>query len=97
MNKYIILHGNVIYKIENAKYSTTATHRVFKKDNKVVLSIPLSSVFIKDDEGVTAQIINNLTTGTGTNPPDKKTTVVQSDDNFAEGVVVGAVTGAILF
>lgn len=97
MSKYTILHGNVIYKVENVAYTASATHRVFKKNNLTVLSVPLSSVLIKDGEGITAQIVSNLTTGTGTNPPDSKTTVVQSDDNFAEGVVVGAVAGAVLF
>jgi len=98
MSKYTILHGNVVYKVENVtSYMTTDTNRVFKKGTTTVLSVPLSSVLVKDEEGVTARIVGNLITGTGINPPDSKTTVVQSDDTFAEGVVVGAVAGAILF
>lgn len=95
MRKYTILHGNVVYKVESVTYLTTGTDRVFKRGNTTVLSVPLSSILIKDEEGVTARIVGNLTTGTGINPPDSKTTVVQSNDNFAEGV--GAVAGAILF
>lgn len=97
MNKYIVIHGNVVYKVENVEYETNETHRRFYKEGKLVLSVPVSSVLIKDGQGVTVQIINGLTTGVGVNPPNINNTVVNSEDNFTEGLLVGGIVGAVLF
>lgn len=97
MNNYIIIHGNVVYKVENVDYISTETHRRFTKEGKIVLSVPLSSVLVMDGKGVTAQIVNGLTTGVGVNPPNINKTVVNSEDNFTEGLLVGGIIGAVLF
>ena len=97
MNNYIIIHGNVVYKVENVDYISTETHRRFTKEGKIVLSVPLSSVLVMDGKGVTAQIVNGLTTGVGVNPPNINKTVVNSEDNFTEGLLVGGILGAVLF
>jgi hypothetical protein len=97
MNNYIIIHGNVVYKVENVDYISTETHRRFTKEGKIVLSVPLSSVLVMDGKGVTAQIVNGLTTGVGVNPPNINKTVVNSEDNFTEGLLVGGIIGAALF
>ena len=103
MANYTIIYGNVIYKIENVNYNSNDSHRVFKRNGDVILSVPLSSILIKDGDGVKAQIINGLNTGVGfassnNNINNNDTTVVQqSDDNFVEGMIVGGVIGSILF
>lgn len=97
MNTYIVIHGNVVYKVENVEYKSTDTHRIFKRNEETVLSVPLSSVLVKDGGAVTAKIINGLTTGAGFNSPDTKTTIVHSEDNFMEGMVFGGIMGAALF
>ena len=96
-DSYIVIYGNVIYKVENVEYNTTDRYRVCKRDGKSVLSLPLSSVLVRDGKGVTAQIVNGLTSGVEVNSSDKKTTVVGSEDNFVEGAVVGSIVGALLF
>jgi hypothetical protein len=50
-----------------------------------------------DGKGVTAQVVNGLKTGAGVNSPETKTTVIQSEDNFVGGMVVGGIIGAVLF
>jgi hypothetical protein len=97
MENYIVIHGNVIYKVENVKYSSTDTHRVFTRNGVLILSVPLSSVLVMDGKGVTAQVVNGLKTGAGVNSPETKTTVIQSEDNFVGGMVVGGIIGAVLF
>lgn len=97
MNNFTVIHGNVVYKVENAEYVSTETHRRFKKEGELVLSVPLSSVLVMDGKGVTAQIVNGLITGVGVNPPNINKTVVNSEDNFTEGLLVGGIVGAALF
>ena len=99
MNNYTIIHGNVIYKVECDKYTSNDTHRRFYIKDEIILSIPLSSVLIKNGEGVTAQVINGLTTGNGTNPtiPNPPEVNKTTEDNFVEGIIVGGVIGTILF
>ena len=98
MANYTVIHGNVIYKVENVQYKSTDTHRTFKRGDKLILSVPNSAILIADGEGVTAKLVNGLTTGPGINPPDNKTTNIQSGgDGFAEGAVVGGLAGALLF
>lgn len=100
MNNFTVIHGNVVYKVENAEYSSNETHRRFKKEGELVLSVPLSSVLVMDGKGVTAQIVNGLITGVGVNPPNKTNinkTVVDSENNFTEGLLVGGIVGAALF
>ena len=87
----------MVYKVENVDYISTETHRRFTKEGKIVLSVPLSSVLVMDGKGVTAQIVNGLTTGVGVNPPNINKTVVNSEDNFTEGLLVGGIIGAVLF
>jgi hypothetical protein len=46
---YTVIHGNVIYKVTDAVYDSTATHRTFRnKDGDLVLSVPLSSVLVSE-------------------------------------------------
>ena len=100
MENYTIIHGNVIYKIENVNYNSNDSHRVFKRNGDVILSVPLSSILIKDGEGVKAQIINGLNTGVGFTSPNNNvdnTTSVQSEDNFVEGMIIGGIIGSIIF
>lgn len=86
-----------MYKITDVEYTVSNTHRRFLKDGKIVLSIPLSSVLIKDNAGVTAQIINTIKTEVENNTINNKTTIIQSEDNFTEGLVIGGIIGATLF
>lgn len=99
---YTIIHGNVIYKVECDKYTSNDTHRRFYIKDEIILSIPLSSVLVKDGEGITAQIINGLMTGTGvdnlkTIPNEVNKNIIQSEDNFAEGMIIGGIIGTVLF
>ena len=100
MPNYTIIHGNVIYKVKDVEYDSTNTHRRFLQKGKLVLSVPLSSVMVKDEAGVTAQIVNGLNSGIGfqsNSSSGNNTTVVHTEDNFIEGAIVGSVIGAILF
>lgn len=98
MANYTVIHGNVIYKVKDVTYDSGTTHRRFLRDNQLILSVPLSSVMVKDGEGVESQIVEGLNSGGGFSKPVKNnTTVVQSEDNFLEGAIVGGVIGAILF
>lgn len=95
---YTVIHGNVLYKVENVTYQSDGDHRVFRKDGKLVLSVPLSSTLIKNEEGISMQILKGIHPVHEANTSDNASTaIINSNDNFAEGVLVGGVVGAILF
>jgi hypothetical protein len=98
---YTIIHGNVIYKVENVVYDSSPTHRRFKKvDGELVLSVPLNSVLVVNGREVSAKIVNGLNApSTNIQPKEDLNQVIQEqqDDNFLEGAIVGTVIGSILF
>jgi hypothetical protein len=99
---YTIIHGNVIYKVDDASYDSTATHRRFKRDGELILSIPLNSVLVVNEQGVKGNIVNGLNTpaqNIQTKDNTKASTMQSgsSDDSFLEGAIVGGVIGALIF
>ena len=105
---YTVIQGNAIYSIKNAEYAYNDNIRTFKnKKNELIFSIPaFSSVLIKNGEGVSVQIKDNLNTGTASerqtaisNQPSvvHKTKYVAVDDSYGDGLVTGAIVGALLF
>jgi hypothetical protein len=96
---YTVIHGNVIYKVNDVSYDSTATHRRFKRDGELILSIPLNSVLVVNGKGVKGNIVNGLNTP-AQNIQTKETSTTHSgssDDSFLEGAIIGGVIGAILF
>mgnify|MGYP007090087945 CR=1 FL=1 len=100
---YTIIHGNVIYKVENVEYDSSHTHRRFKRDGDLVLSVPLNSVLVVNDSGISAKIVNGLNSPVSNQIQTKEDTKdvtpvqTQNDDSFLEGAIVGSVIGSILF
>lgn len=105
---YTVIQGNAIYSIKNAEYGYNNNIRTFKnKKNELIFAIPaFSSVLIKNGEGVSVQIKDNLNTGTASEPQTvisnqpsvvHKTNYVAVDDSYGDGLVTGAIVGALLF
>lgn len=107
---YTVIQGNAIYSIKNAEYTYNDGYniRTFRNEkNELIFSIPaFSSVLIKNGEGVSVQIKDNLNTGTASEPQTatsnqpsvvRKTKYVAVDDSYGDGLVTGAIVGALLF
>ena len=105
---YTVIQGNAIYSIKNAEYIYSDNMRTFRnKKNELIFAIPsFSSVLIKNGEGVSVQIKDNLNTGTSSEPQTAtgnqppvvhKTKYVAVDDSYGDGLVTGAIVGALLF
>ena len=100
---FTIIHGNVIYKVNDVEYDSSTTHRRFKRNGTLILSVPLNSVLVRNESDVTAKIVSGL------NSPSQNLSVpvdqqgnAQSvsssqDDTFLEGAIVGGIIGSIVF
>jgi hypothetical protein len=99
---YTVIHGNVVYKVDDVTYDSTNTHRRFKRDDELILSVPLNSVLIMNGRKVKGNIINGLNypaqnVSTKENTQTSVTQNSSSDDSFLEGAIVGGVIGSLVF
>ena len=99
---YTVIHGNVVYKVDDVTYDSTNTHRRFKRDDELILSVPLNSVLVMNGRKVKANIINGLNypaqnVSTKENTQTAVTQNSSSDDSFLEGAIVGGVIGSLVF
>ena len=91
---YTVIHGNVLYHVENVTHTTTDSERIFRRNGNEILIVPLPSTLIANGKGISMQVMNSI------HPvPDasNNTTVINSNDNFVEGAIVGGIVGAVLF
>lgn len=49
---YIVIHRGFVYKVDAVTYSSSETHRRFKRDDELVLSVPLNSTLLLNDGSV---------------------------------------------
>lgn len=49
---YIVIHRGFVYKVDDVTYSSSETHRRFKRDDELVLSVPLNSTLLLNDGSV---------------------------------------------
>ena len=102
---YTIIQGNAIYSIKNADYKCVNDMRTFQnEEHELIFSInKYSSVLIKNGEGVSVQIKDNLNTGvlsgstSNSKPVKHETKYVNVDSGYGDGLVTGAIVGALLF
>ena len=56
---FIIHHESHEYEVDDVVYSSSSTHRRFKRGGELVLSVPLNSVLIRKDSGVVSRVKTN--------------------------------------
>jgi hypothetical protein len=99
LKNYTVIHGNIMYNIDNVEYRPSETHRRFKRGFEVILSVPLNSTLIERGQGVSAKMLavtqptESLTSMSGTSPVVSN----EGSDNFIEGVIAGAIVNEIIF
>lgn len=102
MNKlknYTVIHGNIMYKVKEVEYESSKTHRRFKRDNELILSVPLNSVMIENGKKISARLLpvtqppEAIQSSEGTPPA----VLNGGSDNFIEGMVTGAIVHEIFF
>jgi len=49
---YTIIYQSVVYELDDVQYTSSSTHRRFKRNNELVLSIPLDSVLFLRKPGI---------------------------------------------
>lgn len=96
MANYTVIYGNVIYTLADVKYMPSETHRIFLSDGKLVFSLPISSVLIQNNSGVTAKIVPDLNSGASTENSININTA-NSNDNFKRHIIGGEAGGLLSF
>lgn len=100
---FTIIHGNVIYKVNDVEYESSDTHRRFKREGNLILSIPINSVLVRNESRVTAKIVSGLNSPSQnlSVPADPQgntqTSSSSQDESFLEGAIVGGIIGSIIF
>ena len=91
---YTVIHGNVLYHVENVTHTTNDGERIFRRNGNEILIVPLPSTLIVNGKGVSMKILDGIhPVSDATN----NTTVINSNDNFVEGAIVGGIVGSVLF